>query len=270
MSVKLSKESIQKTAKDLPIPQVHFFEEIDSTNEYALKLAGEQAEEFTLVIAERQTAGRGRQGRRWVTTPGTSLAFTLILKPGEPEVDHLGLFSLLGGLAVCQTIHKFCAVDAQVKWPNDVLLENKKTAGILAEACWQGERLAGVVLGIGINLMPGSVPPPDALLFPATCVQAHCSRDVNRLDFLIAVLGEVIHLRRTILENAFLEEYTRHLAFIGEQVRLSGRSSESVSGVLSGVDGNGQLLLQMETGEQESFPIGDLHLRSGEDNKITD
>jgi BirA family biotin operon repressor/biotin-[acetyl-CoA-carboxylase] ligase len=270
MAIELNEESIRKAAKGLPIPQVIHFEEIDSTNEYALKIAGEQAQEFTLVIAERQTAGRGRLGRKWVTTPGTSLAFSLILKPKPAEIDHLGLFSLLGGLAVCKAIRKTCAVNAQVKWPNDVLLERQKTAGILAEACWQGEQLVGVVLGIGVNLMPGSVPPPDTLLFPATCVQAHCSHDVDRMDFLIAVLEQVIQLRRSILEDSFLAEYKRHLAFVGEQVRLSGRSVESVGGVLAGVDGNGQLLLQMETGEQESFPIGDLHLRPGEDNKITD
>lgn len=263
MTAILSKESLANTLQHLPIPQIHYYDEIDSTNEQALKLASDLAEEYTLLIAERQTAGRGRMGRRWVTTEGSSLAFTIIFKPNKQEIGKLSLFSLLGGLAVCRTIQSKYGADAQVKWPNDVLMDSKKTAGILAETCWQGEKLTGLVLGIGINLLPGSVPPADELLFPATCVQAHCGQQVERLEFLSAVLGQIIELRNMIMKPAFMQEYTSRLAFIGQQVQLSARSGKTANGILVGVDNEGQLILKNEAGKQKSYPIGDLHLRPG-------
>ena len=94
------------------------------------------------MIADQQTKGRGRLGRSWVTNPGAALAFSIILRPTAEEIDHLGLFSPLAGLAVClalQNLH----LPAEIKWPNDVLLARRKTCGILAESVWQGEQLQG-------------------------------------------------------------------------------------------------------------------------------
>jgi len=257
----MEEKILKQALEDLPIPIIRYFEETDSTNEQALGMAASGAEDNTLVIAEKQTAGRGRMGRCWVTAPGSSLAFSLIFKPTKAEEEYLGLFSMLGALAVCRAIQEqFCA-DAQVKWPNDVLLGGMKTAGILAESCWQGDTLAGLVLGIGINLLPGSVPPAEKLLFPATCVQAHCSKPVNRLIFLEAVLRHVFTLRKSITKNAFIVEYARHLAFIGRRITLSSTAGNAVSGVLAGVERDGQIILQMDDGERKAYPIGDVHLR---------
>lgn len=261
MTEKLNKESISEAVAGLPIPQIVYFEETDSTNEQALRLAANQAEEFTLVIAERQSAGRGRLGRHWVTMEGTSLAFTIVLKPAPAEIPHLSIFSLLGGLATCQAIHSTYGICAQVKWPNDVLLDGMKTAGILAESCWQNEQLSDLVLGIGINVLAGSVPPAKEMLFPATCVQTHCSQPVERLVLLRAVLEKIIGLRGSILESSFIEKYSRHMAFIGQSVKLDSNSGEAVIGELVGVDQDGRVILRDENGEEKSSPIGDLHLR---------
>ncbi len=259
----LNLEKLQKALAGLPIPRILFFEETDSTNEQGLAQAAQGAQEFTLLIAERQSAGRGRMGRKWITAPGSSLAFSLILHPGEHEISRLGLFSLLGGLAVCRAAEDFGCADAQVKWPNDALLDGKKTAGILAETSWQGGQLAGVVLGIGVNLQPGAVPPPEAVLFPATCVQAHTAKPVERLAFLRAVLEQLIELRGRIQTSSFLDEYTRRMAFIGQGVILHAAQGEEIAGVVLGVQEDGRLHMRLADGEEADFPIGDLKLRPG-------
>ena len=266
--IKMDKKLLEKTLGHLPIPRIFYFEETDSTNEQGLKLAAEGAEEFSLVIANKQTAGRGRMGRRWVTKPGTSLAFSMILRPDAQEYDTLSLFSLLGGLAVCQAIKQTCPDSpVQVKWPNDVLIGGCKISGILAETNWQGDRLAGLVLGIGINLLEGSVPPATEVLFPATCIQAYCAEKIERLPFLAVVLEQIIALRPNLHEPEFLETYASHLAYFGQNVLLNSGTGTQAQGRLAGVDGKGQLILQNEGGERNVYPIGDLHLRPTTDKR---
>ena len=156
----MNEHSCAEALKDLEIEQIHFFEETDSTNERALVLSGQGAPEFTLVIAERQTAGRGRFGRRWETAPGTSLAFTVIFFPTAKE-QRLSLFSFLGAVAVCRSIEVVCHIEPRIKSPNDVLLDGKKACGILAETSWQGNQVRGGWCLLGINLLHGSIPLPN-------------------------------------------------------------------------------------------------------------
>ena len=265
MADKLDKQKLENLKDILPIPKTYYYQEIDSTNEQGLKLAAHGVNEFTLLIAERQTAGRGRLGRKWVTGEGTSLAFSLIFQPKSEEIPSISLFSLLGALAVCRAIKATCPnASPKVKWPNDVLLANKKTAGILAETEWRGNKLTGLVLGIGINILEGSVPPPDELLFPATCVQAHCDIEINRFDFLTAVLKEIIVLRPEIRGAAFIKEYCQHLAFIGQTVFLKSGDGKAVQGELVGVEGDGSVILRDKSGRESNYPIGDMHLRPEE------
>lgn len=261
MTETLNAEKLKEALQGLPFGRIYFFEETDSTNEQGLEIAARGAEELTLLVAERQTAGRGRLGRKWVTAPGASLAFSLILKPSKAEISHLSLFSLLGGLAVCRAIENYAQIATQVKWPNDVLLNGMKTAGILAESCWQGEQLAGVVLGIGINLLAGSTPPAGEVLYPATCLQDHTPVKVERLSFLRAVLAQLIALRQQIMDENFIQEYTRRLAFVNQPVTLNSGQGDSWSGVVLGVRADGQLRLRLADGTEASFPIGELRLK---------
>ncbi len=212
-------------------------------------------------MAERQSAGRGRFGRKWVTAPGTSLAFSLILRPSPAEAERLSLFALLGASAVRAAARELYGIQAQVKWPNDVLLGGQKTAGILAESAWQGGTLSGLVLGIGVNVLPGSVPPAEALLYPATCLQEHASVPVERYAFLAAVLVQLITQRRSLTDVSFLDNYNAHLAFKGQTVSLSATGSQPVSGVLQDVGPDGCLRLMDEAGQLHSYPVGDLRLR---------
>jgi BirA family biotin operon repressor/biotin-[acetyl-CoA-carboxylase] ligase len=142
-----------------------------------------------------------------------------------------------------------------------VLLDGRKTAGILAESAWQGGSLGGLVLGIGINILPGSVPPADELLYPATCLQEHCPNPIERYAFLAAALEKLITLRREITSAAFLADFNEHLAFKGQAVNLSATGGEPVSGILQDVGPDGCLRLLDESGQINSYPVGDLRLR---------
>ena len=245
----------------LPLARVLYFEETDSTNAQGLLLAAQGAEDNTLLVAERQSAGRGRFGRKWVTAPGTSLAFSLVMRPTPAETAHLSLFALLGASAVRRAAQPICDASVQVKWPNDVLLDGRKTSGILAESAWQGEKLSGLVLGIGINILPGSVPPAEGLLYPATCLQAHCAVPVERYAFLADVLEQLIRLRGELTAASFLIDFNEHLAFKGQMVSLTATGNEPVSGILQDVGSDGCLRLLSKNGQVNSYPIGDLRLR---------
>ncbi len=259
--VHMDRQLLQNALKDLGIPGIYYFEETDSTNERALALAVKGAPEFTLIIADRQTAGRGRFGRRWETTPGTSLAFTIILHPTLAEQERMSLFSFLGAVAICLAIEELSDIKTQIKWPNDILLGGRKTCGILAETTWNGSALEGLVLGMGINLLKGSVPPPDQLMFPATCVQAYCANKIDRIEFLKSVINNLIIWRSRTLADEFLKIYRSRLAFSGERVALSKIGGEFIEGLMVGVDDLGNLMLQDDKGKTGLHPIGDLKLR---------
>ncbi|MEN4100610.1 MAG: biotin--[acetyl-CoA-carboxylase] ligase, partial [Anaerolineaceae bacterium] len=115
----------------LPVSELRYFDSIGSTNDEALRWAEQGAPDAALVVADTQTAGRGRMDRRWVTRPGVALAFSLALRPTPVEASALGLFSPLGALAVAAALRENYGLLAEVKWPNDVLLERRKCCGIL-------------------------------------------------------------------------------------------------------------------------------------------
>ena len=257
----MNKGILEQAFDRLPIPSIRFFEETDSTNTQALYWISESAPEYSLVIAENQTAGRGRNGRSWITTPGSSLAISIILHPTELEIQKLGLFSLLAGFSVRKVLEESFNINAQVKWPNDILIENKKTAGILSESVWQGERLQGIVLGIGINLLTPSVPPADELLFPATCIQAHCNHNIDPVVTLTCLLETFIRMRKTMPSPTFILQYEDKLAYKNQPISLDTGNGNIISGELIGVDEYGNIRIQFSDGNEQIFPIGDITLR---------
>jgi BirA family biotin operon repressor/biotin-[acetyl-CoA-carboxylase] ligase len=252
---------IRQALQHLPIPAIHFFHETNSTNQQALDNLAEGAPDYALFITEKQSMGRGRLNRRWITTPGASLAFSLILHPTSEEGQNPAIFSLVSALAVCRAVESLYGVHPQIKWPNDVLLAGKKWCGILVESVWLAERSLGLVAGIGINLTTASVPPDDEVLFPATCLADHVAGDIHALQFLARILEELINLRPEMLTRQVHNEYKSYLAYQGKQVALTETGGQTIHGVLEGVDRNGHLILRNRDGGMMTFPVGDLQLR---------
>ena len=255
----VSSELREKLA-GLGIPELRYFETIGSTNDEAMAWAEKGAPDFALGVADRQTHGRGRLGRHWVTNPGAALAFSVVFRPQPVEMAYVAQFSPLGGLGVASALESL-GLAAQIKWPNDVLANRKKLCGILAEAVWSGAELRGLVLGIGVNVAPESVPPAAEVMFPATCVESELGRTVDRLALLRSILREIQAWRRGLGKNEFLAAWEAHLAFRGEMVKVDPPGAAPVLGRLVGVDAQGDLRLRQENGEDVLLAAGDVHLR---------
>lgn len=246
----------------LPLGQIHYHAEIGSTNDAAQVLLEQGAPDGTLVVADAQTRGRGRLGRKWVTTPGAALAFSLALRPGPEEMERLAFYAPLAGLAVCQALVEGYHLPAEVKWPNDVLLGRRKTCGVLVEAVWLGSRLQGVVVGIGLNVAPSAVPPDSEVLFPATCVELAAGQKVERVELLAAILGCFYQLRPQMGTPPFMQLWQERLAFRGEEVRVDQpQPGAALTGRVDGLDDNGNLRLVSQAGQAVSVAVGDVRLR---------
>jgi BirA family biotin operon repressor/biotin-[acetyl-CoA-carboxylase] ligase len=245
----------------LPVREVVYYNSISSTNDEALEWASEGAGEGLLLVADEQTAGRGRFDRRWVTRPGAALAFSLLLKPTADELSSAALFSPLAGLTLSLALEKNYGLQPQIKWPNDVLLNGLKCAGILVEAVWHGSDLKGVVIGVGINVTQEAVPPAEELLFPATSVEQAAGRPVDRWELLRAVLAELFEWRSRLLTPAFSQAWESRLAYVGQWIEVSRPNAGPVIGKLLGVTDGGDLKLEALHGDIETVTAGDVRLR---------
>src|ERR1041384_139030 len=206
---------LKKTLAKLPLGEIKYFDSIGSTNDEALAWAASDAEDLSLVIADEQTAGRGRLDRKWFTPKGTALAFSLILRPTAAEKSYLSRIVGLAALAVVDALRTRGLV-AQVKWPNDVLLNGHKVAGILVESVWSGEEVDCVVIGIGINVLKEAVPPAEYLQFPATSLEESLGADVDREQILNDILAGLIALRPHLGSDPFMASWGNVLAYRGE------------------------------------------------------
>jgi len=258
----MNTNQLKDLLSDLSIPDVRYFEVTGSTNDIALAWAEEGAKDYSLVVADAQNAGRGRSGHKWHTQSGAALAFSLVLRPNANESDFVPLFSPLGALAVNSALSTEFSLNSEIKWPNDVLINRQKVAGILVELNWLGGQLGALVVGIGINIAPSAIPTGLPLDFPATCIETSLGKAVDRFEVLHAVLREFLRWRPLLKTPAFLQAWEERLAFKGETVRILSTTGEAPrSGRVVGVQKNGGLVLQAENGELFDVQVGEVHLR---------
>lgn len=248
---------------NLPLGELHLFPEAGSTNLEAEKLIQAGVEPFSLVVADSQTAGKGRQGRTWITLPGQALAFSWILFPerGRIQPETLGRINGLGALAVADTIQDEFGLDAEIKWPNDVLIAGKKVAGILVEAHWQGCQLLDVVLGIGINVCRKSIPADPQFDFPATSLEAASGKEIHRLDLLVKVMESLLEWYRRFAEPSLITAWNDRLAFKNQTVFLNSPKGPLAEGKVLGVEEDGSLKVDTGVGELRQFHSGEIQLR---------
>lgn len=247
----------------LPLGDLHILPEVGSTNLEAAKYVASGAEPFTLVLADSQTAGKGRQDRVWITKPGQALALSLILYPekGRIQPETLGRLNGLGALAVAEAIQTRLGLKAEIKWPNDVLVGGKKVAGILVENHWQGCQLLDVILGIGINVGLKSVPEDPGFIFPATSLEAAAGEEVDRLEILIGVMESLFKWHRRLAEPSLLKAWNEHLAYQGQRVSLFSPKGLLAEGHVSEVDQDGALMVETSPGVVRQFHSGEIQLR---------
>jgi BirA family transcriptional regulator, biotin operon repressor / biotin---[acetyl-CoA-carboxylase] ligase len=256
----LSEQQIKAALRDLPLGGIRYYETTPSTNDAALEWAAAGGADLSLVFAEQQTAGRGRSGRKWVTNPGTTLTFSLVIKPMIGEIASVSLFSGLGALAVSEALWAE-GWPAEIKWPNDVLLNQRKMCGVLAEAVWLGDKLTHIVLGAGVNVLEGSIPQGEALNFPATSIESEISAPVNRLALLREIMLAFLYWRGLLSSELFLRTWEKRLAFRDEQVEIQTDGKRSMVGKVEGLEREGSLRLRLPDGKVEIVQFGEVHLR---------
>lgn len=203
---------------------IYFYEETDTTNNRARELALEGAPEGTLVVAEKQTAGRGRRGKVWESPLGTGIWMSLVLRPQIMPAEA-SVLTLLCGLATAEAIEAETGLSAGIKWPNDILINGKKAVGILTEMDCEMSEVHFVIPGIGINVNTASFPPEIADI--ATSLYLECGKTVSRRRLVHKVLERLEEHYETFLRTgsftAMLEDYRKHCITLGKEVHVLGR-----------------------------------------------
>ena len=237
---------------DVPgLADVLYYAEVSSTNDLALEWAENGAADGSLVLADRQTAGRGRAGRRWVTKPGAALAMSLVLRPTAAEVAYIPRFTALAALGLVEALAKH-GLTAEVKWPNDVLIGERKVAGVLVEAFWLGERPEALIVGMGVNVSQEALPPAEELRFPATCIEDEMGESVDRWDILAGILHSILTYRKILTTEAFLAAWNEKLAWKGEQIAFRFANGQVKLARVLAIEPDGRLSLQIE-GQAKPF-----------------
>jgi BirA family biotin operon repressor/biotin-[acetyl-CoA-carboxylase] ligase len=246
--------------------EVRVVEETGSTNADLLAEAQAGAREGLVLVAEEQTAGRGRMGRRWISPPRRALTFSVLLRPAVPA-GLLGWVPLLAGVAVASALEYTAGVDARLKWPNDVLVDGAKIAGILAER-WG----SAVVVGTGINVLQqrGELPVPTATsLLMAQEVGPVDDAD-TRERLLTAVLDEFARWYRAWLDQprpgdadgcGLREEYLRRSGTVGAAVTVMLPGGQNLTGTAAGIDAAGRLEIRTPAGLVQVSAGDVVHLR---------
>jgi BirA family biotin operon repressor/biotin-[acetyl-CoA-carboxylase] ligase len=239
--------------------EFHYFAELDSTNSYALRLAEQGARQGELVIAESQTDGRGRLGRRWVSPPNINLYFSLILRPKLPPARAPQL-TLMAAVALAEALESFLPVPPRIKWPNDITVDGKKLAGILTEMSCGPERVDFVILGVGVNI---NYPPdlmPEEIRQRATSILAERQKKISREDFLRRLIQDLDRCYGEIEEigfGALAPRWEAYFGLRGQRVRIE-LLDQVMFGTAKGIDQEGALLLEDDRGELQRVIAGDV------------
>ena len=225
-----------------------YFDQVDSTNDVARTWLEAGAPEGAVVIAGEQKRGRGRKGRSWLSPPNGALALSLILKPEKAELPRLNMMAALSVFDLAQA----CGCkDVGIKWPNDVQINSRKVSGVLPEAIWQGDKLIGAIVGIGVNVridFSGS-----ALQDRAISLEDVVKRPLDRAQLTVEMLRRLDHWYGQIAFHEVYSEWRSRLITLNQSVAVDG-----VVGVALDVTPDGALLIRDAQGRVHQATAGDL------------
>jgi len=239
--------------------EIQCLDEIDSTNLRLMELAEQGAGEGLVLFADRQTAGKGRLGRRWESPGGVNLYLSVLLRP-QIQPWHAPQLTFLSAVAVARAIEQVTGLQPRVKWPNDLLLAQCKVAGLLNEMSAETDAVHCVVLGIGINVNMRREQFPADLRYPATSLLLETGQNVSRLELAAALLQELDRLYSRFRHEGIaplLDAWRTLCDLVGRRVRVSGAGPE-LQGLVTGIDDEGALLLELPDGGQERILAGDV------------
>lgn len=238
--------------------RIREFSELDSTNQTVQEL-GNMETEGLVVVADRQRLGRGRRGRTWESQEGNAY-FSLLLKP-QIETGAAPMLTLVAAYSLAKYLQSR-KVTCEIKWPNDLVMNGKKICGILTEMALDGSQIAAVIVGIGVNLVPGTI--SSELGDVATSIEEACGIRLTRQELLSGFLEEFGKNYQRFLKTENLQElcanYNSLLVNCGREVRVLEPGHEYQAKAL-GINENGELLVRMEDGTQKAIYAGEVSVR---------
>lgn len=243
---------------------LYCLDQVDSTNTYAKQLAMAGAPDGTVVVADCQTAGRGRMDRRFESPAGQGIYLTALLRPDLPP-ERLMPVTALAGVAVCQAVEEVCGVGLQLKWPNDPILNGRKLSGILTELSLEAEtgRMQYLVVGIGLNVGQAVEDFPPELREVATSLRRELGTAVSRPALAAAEIRALDRLYEALRGGdlrPYLEAYRRNCVNLGRTVRLQGPAGEETATAV-GIDEDFGLIVEDSTGKRRTVRSGEVSVR---------
>jgi len=235
-----------------------YAEELSSTNTFLMDKQNGYNESGTVVLAEKQTSGKGRKDRVWYSAPDSNLTFSILLTKDKFLTSNSSLINFAASLSVAFSIENLYQLKTELKWPNDVLLEGKKTSGILIEATSQGNKIERFVIGIGINVNQPSF--QGTFNYPPTSIRNELGRNVEREKLLAEILNNFELLLEMIKKNKseVINDWKSKCKMIGERISIVENDSEKF-GIFYDIDEEGFLLLKTKDGI-EKIHYGDVSL----------
>ncbi len=256
----LSAAAILQAAGELDVfKKLHLHDVIDSTQSEAHRLAVTGGEHGTLVLADSQSSGRGRQGRDWYSPPGQGIWMSLILMP-KLSLTFAPQMTLVTAVALCRTIRKQLRADVGIKWPNDLLIAGKKISGILVESVGEDERVRYMVIGVGIDCNMEASDYPEELQKKATSLRIETGERIDRSSLIVAFLQEFDELMRLYLEYGFAPIRTlweSHSVTLSQQLKLHS-GGRLIEGEAIGMDDYGGLLIRQADNQIQAVYSGEM------------
>ncbi len=243
--------------------KMEYYDRIDSTNEQIKRAAADDADEGLLIVAEEQTGGKGRLGRKWESPPGEAVYFSFLLRP-EFSAEHASALTLVMGLSVAQAIRETVTLPVEIKWPNDIVINHKKICGILCEAqVGNGGALDYVVIGVGINANNSHF--PEELSERATSLKLEWGgREINRA-IVTATALKYFHSNyqkycKTEDLSGMIRDYDFLLVSRDRQVRIEDPKG-AYTAISRGIDEQGRLIVEKEDGAEVRIATGEVSVR---------
>jgi len=238
---------------------LHYFQSIDSTNSKAYQLAMEGAKEGEVVVAESQSQGKGRLGRQWFSPPFLNLYLSVILRPKIPP-HQASMMTLMAAVATAEAIQHSAGLDPKIKWPNDLLLRERKVAGLLNEIHSEADRIHFIILGIGVNINMETKMFPREIRQKATSLKIEKGEMISRKDFIQILLQRLERWYSTLLEegpSAILEAWRKWAEIKGRWIKVIS-FGEALLGRAIDIDSDGALIIETKEGGEKRILAGDV------------
>ncbi len=244
---------------------IHYYKEVTSTNDIAEKFVELEEPEGSVIIAEKQTAGRSRKKTDWISPEG-GIWMTLILRP-DVDLLQASKLTIVTGVALAKTLNDDFDIQAGIKWPNDILIDDKKMCGILTEAITEKDKIKAVLVGIGVDVNIDEEKIPDDLKPIATTINKHVNKAIKRSDILNAFFNHFEIFYDEFIKGNFkytINEWRRLSTTTGKRVKVYKKGKALCADAI-GIDNTGALIVELDDGKLEKITSGEVKILKEDD-----